>query len=707
MPYADVNPELDTADAISGMADVLDQAAEAVTTALQSEAPVSGSPLRDPRIGPHGDTGAGDTFDPAVLAQLERDSGAGGYQEPEAYQQGLQTDQGGIDPLAQKADFMAADLGDQPSLQALEAAISSGGSPTGGDPTMGGGPADMIAGLMGEGEVAEETTPGADAATFLSDFNRGMSAQSPEQGLVAKIDALQDQAAQLQAQASGFDPSAAVAGGAPAQPISPSWEMERPETDWRMFLSPLEIAQERVDDEGAAGGWGGNAGWRNPNLDAFSQLEQVGINPLDQKAAYMAANPLGANKAGMWNNPNTAFTPLENPNYPAWQNPNTVRPPLESPNYPAWQNPNTVRPPLEGANFPPDWYNVNEQIAYPTAMGGNLPVSAEQAAATATGGGQGWVDPNTVVPNWYNVNEQIPYPTAMGGNLPVSAEQAAATVSGGGQGWIDPNITEQQAATTIAPKYSGETVGYQTHEQMYPGHKDKAAMVGVASIISMFDGTHKAWIDAINDDMEKRDIVLDHEINGVKTGKHSSGNWKEYDALFTVGADGVPRDSNGVTMPGTEKQAQAGMGGVLQTLFGGVLSGAQNLFQPKTSSGVAEPALLETGATTFGEDYDRPEPVRVAGDDTRGDNEIDIIRSNYAWAASLPRSVLFNALRYPDYLRLLIEYDADGKDLPLTVPTWILEGTARPAEDNGEDNGATPHYAQQQELTWPTPSWLT
>ena len=33
MPYAD---EMDTASAISGMADVLDQAAEAVTTALQS-----------------------------------------------------------------------------------------------------------------------------------------------------------------------------------------------------------------------------------------------------------------------------------------------------------------------------------------------------------------------------------------------------------------------------------------------------------------------------------------------------------------------------------------------------------------------------------------------------------------------------------------------------------------------------------------------
>jgi len=685
MPYADVNPELDTADAISGMADVLDQAAEAVTTALQSEAPVSGSPLRDPRIGPHGDTGAGDTFDPAVLAQLERDSGAGSYQEPESYQQSLQTDQGAIDPLAQKADFMATDLGDQPSLQALEAAISSGGSPTGGDPTMGGGPSDVMASVMGDQEVAEETSPGADAATFLSDFDRGMSAQSPEQGLVAKIDALQDQAAQLQAQVAG--------GGHP---------------DWGMGAATPMSAEKA-----AATASGGGQGWNNPNtfrgqLAMLSakmdrqERELGGISTVQK--GYPQPSP-------QWSD----YPPLENPNYPAWQNPNTVRPPLESPNYPAWQNPNTVRPPLEGANFPPDWYNVNEQIAYPTAMGGNLPVSAEQAAATATGGAQDWVDPNTVVPDWYNVNEQIPYPTAMGGNLPVSAEQAAATVSGGGQGWIDPNITEQQAATTIAPKYSGETVGYQTHDQMYPDHRNKAAMSGVASIKSMFDGTHKAWIDDINEDMEKRDIVLDHEINGVRTGKHSSGNWKEYNDLFTVGEDGVPRDSNGVAMPGTEKQAQAGLSGVLQGLWGGALSGVQNFFKPKTSSGVAEEPLLETGATTFGEVYDRAEPVRSEGGEGRGDNPIDIMRSIYPWAASLPNDVLFNAARYPDYLRLLIEADASGTKLPLVVPQWILEGRENPntTTTNGDETAAnwiSNHPAmktQEVPAGWGSAPWLT
>jgi len=60
------------------------------------------------------------------------------------------------------------------------------------------------------------------------------------------------------------------------------------------------------------------------------------------------------------------------------------------------------------------------------------------------------------------------------------------------------------------------------------------------------------------------------------------------------------------------------------------------------------------------------------GNDTRGDNPIDIIRSNYPWARSLPNNVLSNAARNPDYLRLLIEHDAAGKELPLVMPTSTM-----------------------------------
>jgi hypothetical protein len=665
----------DTVSAISGMADVLDQAADAVAVSTGISSPnVTSTPIGEGdavnlNVGPSEIEGTinqgGGSVSPSV------DLTMGGGPSEDTMPQSIYGTPGGTAP-----DI--TDLGERPSLQALQSAIDSVGV----DSSMGGGPSDLI-NLMGEEEVVEEVAPGEEVATFLSDFNRSMSAESPEQGIVAKIDALQDQAAQLQAQAAGGHP------------------------DWGMSGPAVPISAEQA----AATASGGGQGWNNPNtvqgqLDILSgkmdRLENLsmGLQSVQRgypqpsldiadyrgSAAQAAATASGGGQG--WVNPNASFEELEG---------QFSTSPQVSPQVGMWQNPNTVRPPLEGANFPPNWYNVNEQRAYPTAMGGNLPISAEQAAATATGGGAGWVNPNTVVPDWYNVNEQIAYPTAMGGNLPISAEQAAATASGGAQGWINPNITEQEAVTTLAPKYTGQQ--YQTHNQMYPNHRNFAAMAGVASIKSMFDGTHKAWIASINQDMKDRKIELTHEINGQKTGKHSSADWKEYAALFDP-ETGL--DKNGVPMPGTDKQAQAGIGGVLQGLWGGVLSGAQNLFKPKTSSGAEGRPYANLGYPPHASGNIPANIRQAAGDDTRGDNPIDIIRSTYTWAASLPNSVLFNAARYPDYLRLLIEYDAAGKDLPLTVPTWILEGTARPAEDGTETgNWITNHPAMQtQELTW-------
>ena len=227
--------------------------------------------------------------------------------------------------------FSATDLGDKPSLAQLESAIAS----VGGDASMGGGPSDLI-NLMGEEEAAEEVAPGEEVATFLSDFNRGMSAQSPEQGLVAKIDSLQDQAAQLQAQASG-----------PQEAFSAT-------TDRLLDIYGYPAGPSA--QEAAATASGGGQGWNNPNtvqgqLDILSgkmdRLENLSMGLQSVQKGYPQPNMSVADydaysrSAAAWQNPNTAYTPLENPNYPAWQ------------------NPNTVRPPLEGANFPPDWYNVN------------------------------------------------------------------------------------------------------------------------------------------------------------------------------------------------------------------------------------------------------------------------------------------------------------------------------------------------------------
>jgi hypothetical protein len=602
-------------------------------------------------------------------------------------------------------------LGPQPTLDELSAAIGIDPNSlrTGGDAAMGGGPQDVIQSQVAEEEVAEEVAPGEEVATFLSDFNRGMSASSPEEELSSKIDSLQNQAAQLQAQAAGGHP------------------------DWGMSGPAVPMSAEQA----AATASGGGQGWNNPNtvqgqLDILSgkmdRLENLSTGLQSVQKGYPQPNMSVADYAAYSRSP------------AAWQNPNTAYTPLESPNYPAWQNPNTVRPPLEGANFPPDWYNVNEQIAYPTAMGGNLPISAEQAAATATGGGQGWVDPNAPAPGSFEDYIQ------QGANLPHKDfwDRIPATgvaPSGGGQGWVNPNATfeelEAQFSTSpeeayadpsvladamegqLAPKYSPQTVGYQTHEQMYPGHRNAAAMAGVASIKAQFDGTHKAWIEGINNDMKTRGIELTHEINGVKTNKHSSADWKEYNALFTVGEDGVPRDSNGVAMFGTDKQAQAGLGGVLQGLWGGILSGAEKIFKPSTSSGVEDPySNLGYPDYASGNIPDNIRQAATAGDDTRGDHPIDTMRSIYPWARSLPNDILFNAARYPDYLRLLIEADATGKELPLVVPEWILEGRENPntnTNTNGNGNGTTGNVitnhpamqTQQAPAGWGSAPWLT
>jgi len=263
--------------------------------------------------------------------------------------------------------------------------------------------------------------------------------------------------------------------------------------------------------------------------------------------------------------------------------------------------------------------------------------------------------------------------------------------------------------TTPAPKY-----GPKKSEEMYPGHAKKAAMAGVASIKSMFDGTHQGWIDAINEDMEDRGIALSHTLDGKApngipfgqegtnlSGKHSAANWGEYDAMFSPNENGVPVDENGIAMPGTEKQAQAGLSGVLQGLWGGILSG---LVGPSASSGVVDPTTNENIPANIQQDPTGPENAEGP------EYILDIMRSIYPWAVSLPNSVLFNAVRYPDYLRLLIEADASGTELPLVVPKWILDGESAPLTSTNTStststgtNWITNHPAMQ--IQKPPPGW--
>ena len=97
-----------------------------------------------------------------------------------------------------------------------------------------------------------------------------------------------------------------------------------------------------------------------------------------------------------------------------------------------------------------------------------------------------------------------------------------------------------------------------------------------------------------------------------------------------------------------------------------------------------------------------------------GDSPIDVMRSIYPWAASLPHTVLANAARYPDYLRLLIEADAAGTELPLVVPKWILDGESAPivtstntsTGTNGNSIRNHPAMKVQKPPTgWGVPNW--
>jgi len=116
------------------------------------------------------------------------------------------------------------------------------------------------------------------------------------------------------------------------------------------------------------------------------------VSPLDQKEAYMEANPLGANKAGAWDNPNTAYSPLENPNYSAWENPNNPLDTVE----------NVMRSPEPGLAFGTN--AVENAMRSPTpglAFGTNAVEDAMRSPAPAY---SAWENPNTAYSPLENPN---------------------------------------------------------------------------------------------------------------------------------------------------------------------------------------------------------------------------------------------------------------------------------------------------------------
>ena len=542
------------------------------------------------------------------------------------------------------------DLGERPSLGQLQAALESGATPAVGDPTMGGGPSDLI-NLMGEEEVAEEVSPGEEVARFLSDFDRGMSA-SPA-GMISQAEDQESLLTDPQVQAS-------VDAGIPGS-------LRNRNIQSQMGGGPSDL------HEAPSGSWDYEAGRINEPVPK-SSMERLYESITNLGGSAMGAG--GPDVPGVLRH-DAGYDVVRSPHSTAMGTPNQA--------YLASQ---------AGADIP----GVTSFEGTPVDQAVMDDMVASQIASGST--------------------ESIPFRSDVsmgGGPQPV-----------GSLG----NVWSPEVPQDVAPKYSGETVTVETHNQMYPNQKTFATMAGVSSLLSTIDGSHAGWIEAVNKDMVARGIELTHEINGVKTGKHSSADWKEYSALFDP-ETGL--DSNGVPMPGTagapveeitvteslpmSRQDRLIAEGKLPDLrflpddiknltpeLRARMERVVNEWRRSQQQGAEDPyANLGYPDYASGNIPDNIRQAATVGDDTRGDNPVDIIRSSYTWAASLPNSVLFNAARYPDYLRLLIEYDAAGKDLPLTVPTWILEGTARPAEDNEE----TPSYATQQQLSWATPAWMT
>ena len=82
------------------------------------------------------------------------------------------------------------------------------------------------------------------------------------------------------------------------------------------------------------------------------------------------------------------------------------------------------------------------------------------------------------------------------------------------------------------------------------------------------------------------------------------------------------------------------------------------------------------------------------------------------WARNLPDNVLKNAIKYPDYLRLILNAVADGKDIPLTVPDYILNPVINTTTNTTTTTATdTTNYSnhpalQTQPSRWTPPSWI-
>ena len=170
--------------------------------------------------------------------------------------------------------------------------------------------------------------------------------------------------------------------------------------------------------------------------------------------------------------------------------------------------------------------------------------------------------------------------TTGGGSASESAGTAAPVVS---QGFVSTG-------------YQPSAGGFQTHEEMYPGHRLAAKQAGAGGLLGLITGKNKNFVANNKSQMKAMGITPSHkDSKGNLTGKYSSGDWKAFQAaLATGGTMATEEDDYGAWSSGMDQAQDLGQGLISQ----GQMTGYPN------QQGIYRPA-----GTMATEEFDSPTPL--------------------------------------------------------------------------------------------------
>lgn len=182
--------------------------------------------------------------------------------------------------------------------------------------------------------------------------------------------------------------------------------------------------------------------------------------------------------------------------------------------------------------------------------------------------------------------------TTGGGSASESAGTAAPVVS---QGFVSTG-------------YQPSAGGFQTHEEMYPGHRLAAKQAGAGGLLGLITGKNKNFVENNKSQMKAMGITPSHkDSKGNLTGKYSSGDWKAFQAaLATGGTMATEQFDSGIAGESGATQGEAGVS--MDADYQGLISQGQMTGYPN-QQGIYRP--VGTMAT---EEFDSPWDPRTPSD---------------------------------------------------------------------------------------------